>query len=98
MYDPIQWPLPAGAVGFSPWSDLTHSLPSFLLNGRTDYLPAGLKDEKLVEIGQKNHYCQDEDLKNSFVSPIFADSLGGLPPLLIVKPFFHFNLLLLASW
>ncbi|KAH8553008.1 Alpha/Beta hydrolase protein, partial [Umbelopsis sp. PMI_123] len=33
-------PLPAGAIGLSPWVDLTHSLPSILTNISTDYLPA----------------------------------------------------------
>ncbi|KAI8579950.1 hypothetical protein K450DRAFT_239874 [Umbelopsis ramanniana AG] len=33
-------PMPAGAIGLSPWVDLTHSLPSILTNISTDYLPA----------------------------------------------------------
>jgi len=33
-------PMPAGAIGLSPWVDLTHSLPSILSNISTDYLPA----------------------------------------------------------
>lgn len=34
-------PMPAGAIGLSPWVDLTHSLPSILSNIATDYLPSG---------------------------------------------------------
>ncbi|CAM0137437.1 unnamed protein product [Umbelopsis sp. WA50703] len=33
-------PMPGGAIGLSPWIDLTHSLPSILTNISTDYLPA----------------------------------------------------------
>ncbi|KAF9929325.1 hypothetical protein FBU30_001686 [Linnemannia zychae] len=33
-------PVPAGIVGWSPWLDLLHSMPSVLLNSGTDYLPA----------------------------------------------------------
>ncbi|KAG1228570.1 hypothetical protein G6F68_007373 [Rhizopus microsporus] len=33
-------PLPAGAMPMCPWVDLTHSLPSILLNMMTDFLPA----------------------------------------------------------
>ncbi|KAL0090363.1 Alpha/Beta hydrolase protein [Phycomyces blakesleeanus] len=32
-------PPPAGAMPLSPWTDLTHSLPSILSNAATDYLP-----------------------------------------------------------
>jgi acetyl esterase/lipase len=34
-------PFPAGAIGLSPWVDLTHSLPSIISNIATDYLPSG---------------------------------------------------------
>jgi len=33
-------PMPAGIIGWSPWIDLLHSMPSVLGNAPTDYLPA----------------------------------------------------------
>ncbi|KAG0053304.1 hypothetical protein BGZ83_001343 [Gryganskiella cystojenkinii] len=33
-------PMPGGVVGWSPWLDLLHSMPSVLTNARSDYLPA----------------------------------------------------------
>ncbi|KAF9084680.1 hypothetical protein BGX29_002437 [Mortierella sp. GBA35] len=33
-------PVPAGVVGWSPWMDLLHSMPSVLLNAGSDYIPA----------------------------------------------------------
>ncbi|KAG0272820.1 hypothetical protein BGZ95_011399 [Linnemannia exigua] len=33
-------PVPAGVIGWSPWLDLLHSMPSVLLNSGSDYLPA----------------------------------------------------------
>ncbi|KAG0206343.1 hypothetical protein BGX28_002197 [Mortierella sp. GBA30] len=33
-------PMPAGIIGWSPWLDLLHSMPSVLTNAHSDYLPA----------------------------------------------------------
>ncbi|KAF9425257.1 hypothetical protein BGZ94_007692 [Podila epigama] len=33
-------PMPAGIIGWSPWLDLLHSMPSLFTNVPTDYLPA----------------------------------------------------------
>ncbi|KAF9580863.1 hypothetical protein BGW38_002326 [Lunasporangiospora selenospora] len=33
-------PMPAGIIGWSPWIDLLHSMPSVLSNPGTDYLPS----------------------------------------------------------
>ncbi|KAF9584170.1 hypothetical protein BGW38_007341 [Lunasporangiospora selenospora] len=33
-------PIPAGVIGWSPWLDLLHSMPSVLTNAPSDYLPA----------------------------------------------------------
>ncbi|KAG0262309.1 hypothetical protein DFQ27_002438 [Actinomortierella ambigua] len=33
-------PMPAGIIGWSPWLDLLHSMPSLIENAGTDYLPA----------------------------------------------------------
>lgn len=40
------YPLPAGVVAFSPWIDLTHSQPSYIINAPYDYVPAEPKDPK----------------------------------------------------
>ncbi|KAG0329044.1 hypothetical protein BG004_002425 [Podila humilis] len=34
-------PMPGGIIGWSPWIDLLHSMPSLLHNAPSDYLPAG---------------------------------------------------------
>ncbi|KAI8925344.1 Alpha/Beta hydrolase protein [Entophlyctis helioformis] len=74
-------PLPSGCFLMSPWVDLTHSFPSFLLNETTDYLPGRVEHPAL---GDRLHfYAPNEELRNQFVSPVWAKSLAGLPPLLI---------------
>lgn len=40
------YPLPGAAALFSPWLDLTHSTPSYSLNGKYDYLPSEVADPK----------------------------------------------------
>ncbi|CAG8736003.1 uncharacterized protein OCT59_003338 [Rhizophagus irregularis] len=117
-------PLPAGIVSWSPWTDLTHSMPSFndTAVDETDFLPLlpGFKfarntnsdayrefrtrsgniirniqknpeikiigDESLKRIGNQSvsFYVVNEGLGIPYVSPMLAESLGGLPPLLII--------------
>ncbi|KAJ3395552.1 hypothetical protein HDU92_005528 [Lobulomyces angularis] len=72
---------PAGAICFSPWVDLTNSLPSFRLSGKTDYLPSQARDLKLGD--RLHYYAENKELRNPYVSPLFAKSLRGLPPILI---------------
>lgn len=69
--------LPAGAVLFSPYADLTHTGHTITTNADTDYLP-------LAELTEPNlYYCEPDELSNPLVSPVNAD-LTGLPPMLIL--------------
>lgn len=68
--------LPAGAVLFSPWVDLSNSAPSFVTNADSDYLPH-LAGRAAVE------YLGAADPFEPTASPLYAD-LTGLPPLLIL--------------
>ncbi len=69
--------LPAGAVVFSPWIDLTASGESVTTRAQAD---PGIEPGVLIEIAQT--YYGNADPKDPLVSPVFAD-LTGLPPLLI---------------
>jgi acetyl esterase/lipase len=82
---------PAGIIALSPWVDLSSSTASFSFNGKTDFAPSGIIDPHL-EQGRKTHYCPNDELRNPYdieinlcryVSPMFARSLNGLPPMLI---------------
>ncbi|KAJ3220158.1 hypothetical protein HDU67_005482 [Dinochytrium kinnereticum] len=86
--------MPGGIVALAPWVDLTHSQPSFHLNGSIDYLPDCVTDPEHIVPGVRSHaYTRnDADNINPYVSPIFASddpSKGGkaldsrLPPTLI---------------
>ncbi len=69
-------PLPGGAVGLSPSTDITLSDDSYFENGETDPI--------LADIGLFwwiIAYLAGTDPGDSLVSPLFAD-LKGLPPLL----------------
>lgn len=70
-------PLPAGAVLFSPWTDLTGSGESMQTRAAADPMiaPDGIRETAA-------HYHGASDPRDPFVSPLFAD-LTGLPPLLI---------------
>jgi len=70
-------PMPACALLFSPWTDLTGTSPSVKSNEKRDSMLYG---PKLVEAGQI--YLNGADAKNPLASPLFGD-LKGLPPLLI---------------
>ncbi|KAG9305518.1 hypothetical protein G9A89_006488 [Geosiphon pyriformis] len=109
-------PMPAGVIGFSPWVDLTHSMPSIVSEDfdETDYIPrtifshppspllekyeqrakafsAKVKNFKLsyvIEESLKREeriqlYAPNEALAIPYVSPLLAESLGGLPPMLL---------------
>lgn len=47
----------------------------------TDFIPMKAHDPNLGT--QRVHYCPDIELANKYVSPLYADNLRGLPPLLI---------------
>jgi acetyl esterase/lipase len=70
-------PMPAGALCFSPWLDLSLSASSLLANAATDpqVTRAGLE-------GMAARYLGGVDPRSPHVSPLFGD-LAGLPPLLI---------------
>ncbi len=70
-------PLPAAAVVFSPWTDLTLSGASF--DTRGDFDP--LFSREHMEAYAK-HYLAGHDPHDGLASPLLAD-LTGLPPLLI---------------
>jgi epsilon-lactone hydrolase len=70
-------PAPAGAVLFSPYTDLEHSGPSIRSNAPTDYIPLDGDIEPNVD------YLGDADPRDPFASPLHAD-LAGLPPLLVL--------------
>ena len=71
-------PLPAGAILFSPWTDLTVSGASVDANASNDVWGA----RALLE-GWAPHCLGDLDPRDPRISPVFAD-LGGLPPLLLL--------------
>ena len=69
-------PLPAGAVLFSPWTDLSISGASIDSNEPTDAM------FQSVHIREGVHkYLNGADPKNPLASPLFGD-LSGLPPIL----------------
>lgn len=55
----------------SPWTDLTHSFPSFAENISTDYLPDARPDTRML--GRKQYYAPNDALNTKFVSPIHGD-------------------------
>ncbi len=70
-------PLPAGAVLFSPWTDLTGRSTTLRSNARRDALFPGKGMERLTA-----PYLVTTDPANPLVSPLFG-ALHGLPPLLV---------------
>ena len=70
-------PLPAGAVCLSPWTDLALTGDSIKTKAKADPInkPEFLKNSGLM-------YAGNYDLKNSLISPLYAD-LQGLPPLFV---------------
>lgn len=70
-------PLPAAAVCFSPWADLTLSGWSMLQNGRTDEAHSW----ELLAVCAR-HYLKGASPAEPFASPVYGD-YRGLPPLMI---------------
>ncbi len=73
----LKFPLPAGIVALSPWTDLTLSGRSHLENKEAD---PSLTTEKLAIFARD--YCGQEDPASPCVSPLLGD-LRGLPESLI---------------
>jgi len=71
-------PMPAGAILLSPWLDLTASNPSCYEKASDDPMLSR-------EIGLRwaESYLQGKDPRTPFASPLFADDLSGLSPILI---------------
>ncbi len=68
-------PLPAGAICFSPWLDLTLSGDSVLKNMHLDPILSGTILQKYV-----NYYIGSHNADDPLISPLFGD-LRGLPPI-----------------
>lgn len=68
-------PRPCGAILISPWLDQTLSFPSQHLNATYDYLPD-------IE-NYRPQYAHESIHKNPFVSPVWAEDLRNMPPILI---------------
>jgi acetyl esterase/lipase len=70
-------PLPAAAVGLSPWLDLALESPSFKINAEADPLLHVAEFPRLVR-----YYLESADPRTPYASPVYGD-LSGLPPTLI---------------
>ena len=69
--------LPACALCFSPWLDLTLSSKSINFNAKADPLLS-----RAVLTTYADLYAGDHELSQPLISPLFAD-LAGFPPLLV---------------
>src|SRR5947209_3376185 len=70
-------PLPAAAVGLSPWLDLTLESPSLKRNADADPMLNASEAPKLVDF-----YLDGADPRSPYASPLYGDPTG-LPPTLI---------------
>lgn len=71
-------PMPAGAVLYSPWTDLAATGESVARNAARDCL---FQEATLRETGR--NYAGSLDLKDPRVSPLYGD-FRGLPPMLVL--------------
>lgn len=67
-------PAPACIAAFSPWTDLTNSLPSHH-SQRDPLFPNGIQGASL-------YYASESELQNPFVSPLYGD-MARMPPTFI---------------
>ncbi|KAL9935467.1 hypothetical protein V8E36_005815 [Tilletia maclaganii] len=77
-----KYELPAGAMLFSPWVDLTLSCDSWETNAKYDYLPMPPSGDHMNPVHAYLGDNIEQYLTHPYASPLFAD-LHGLPPLLI---------------
>lgn len=70
-------PLPAGAILFSPWTDLTGSGASTISRADLDPMVSAALLAPMAKL-----YRADRDAADPEISPLFGD-LSGLPPLLV---------------
>ncbi|KDN52592.1 Pkinase-domain-containing protein [Tilletiaria anomala UBC 951] len=76
------YPLPSGAMLFSPWVDLTMSCDSWDTNAQYDYLPRPAPGDHMNPVTAYLGQNIDKYLTHPYASPLFGD-MKGLPPLLI---------------
>lgn len=76
------YPLPGGAILFSPWVDLTMSCRSWDDNADFDYLPRVEAGHHLDPVRAYLGDKMERYITHPYASPLFGD-LHGLPPLLI---------------
>ncbi|KAH0838098.1 Alpha/Beta hydrolase protein [Lanmaoa asiatica] len=76
------YPLPGGAILFSPWVDLTLSCPSWDTNAAYDIVPTPGPTAHLHPVVMYLGDGLEEYLTHPYASPIFG-KFDGLPPLLI---------------
>ena len=70
--------LPVAAVTLSPWADLEGTGDSMTFNANKDMMiPAHL----IPSVGAL--YAQNDDTKDPYASPYYAEDLTGLPPMMI---------------
>lgn len=73
---------PGSLVLYSPWGD-AGDLPTREINQNRDVI-LGVRNHKMNDAVVNNDaYFQDADLKDPYVSPVYAD-FKGLPPILII--------------
>lgn len=77
-----KYPLPGGAILFSPWVDLTMSCESWDTNQEFDYLPRPPPGDHCNPVYAYLGPNMDKYLMHPYASPLFGNMLG-LPPLLI---------------
>ncbi|KAJ3125442.1 hypothetical protein HK098_000256 [Nowakowskiella sp. JEL0407] len=67
--------MPGGIACLAPWLDLTHSMPSWINNEATDYVPSSAEDPRYIKKGERSHYYTKSDSQNShpLVSPLFSN-------------------------
>ena len=70
--------LPCGIVAMSPWTDLTQSGDSYVINFERDPLFGKTKDSMIYN----KDYIGDADPKNPYISPLFG-KFHDFPPMLI---------------
>jgi len=71
-------PLPAGAILFSPWTDLACTGESMSTRAGQDPMIT----DRAVVLEMAGLYAGDHDATHPHISPVYAD-LAGLPPLLV---------------
>lgn len=75
-------PMPAVLVLYSPWEDAGH-LPTHDTNATSDVVLGKRNVRMFAAVTQNEDYFRDADLKDPYVSPVYAD-LKQLPPTLII--------------